>query len=141
MTSDPGLFLHYQLDDLDLPTVVVNGEPIRRATPGALADRIGLAYEARSERVDLAVIGGGPAGLAAAVYGASEGLTTVLLDAVGVGGQAATSSRSENYLGFPFGVSGGELTELGQVQAVKFGARLSSPCRVTSLVASGATSS
>jgi thioredoxin reductase (NADPH) len=127
----------YGLDHADLPTIVVLGEPLTHATPGILADRIGLTYKGTADTVDLAVVGGGPAGLAAAVYGASEGLSTVLLDGVGIGGQAAASSRIENYLGFPFGVSGGQLTELGQVQAVKFGARLSSPCTVASLDASG----
>ncbi|MCW2494677.1 FAD-dependent oxidoreductase [Jatrophihabitans sp.] len=127
----------YGLDAADLPVAVVLDDPIRQATPGMLAERIGLSYRGAAETVDLTVIGGGPAGLAAAVYGASEGLSTVLLDGVGVGGQAATSSRIENYLGFPFGVSGGELTDLGQVQAVKFGARLSSPCQVVSLDSTG----
>lgn len=127
----------YGLTSADLPVVIVNGEPLRRVTPAVLAERIGLSYRGGIGRIDLAVIGGGPAGLAAAVYGASEGLSTVLFDAVGIGGQAAATSRIENYLGFPFGLSGAQLTELGQVQAVKFGARLSSPCRVTRLDASG----
>lgn len=83
--------------------------------------------------VDLVVIGSGPAGLAAAVYGASEGLDTVVLDAVGVGGQAAASSRIENYVGFPSGISGGELTQRAAAQALKFGAQLSSPCEVSGL--------
>ena len=76
------------------------------------------------------MIGGGPAGLAAAVYGASEGLDTVLLDRVGPGGQAAASSRIENYFGFPSGLSGADLTGRAAVQAMKFGARLSAPCEV-----------
>jgi CRP-like cAMP-binding protein len=99
----------YGLAAADLPTVVVLGEPLTHATPGILADRIGLTYRGAAKTVDLAVVGGGPAGLAAAVYGASEGLSTVLLDGIGIGGQAAASSRIENYLGFPFGVSGIQL--------------------------------
>ncbi|MFC7648998.1 NAD(P)/FAD-dependent oxidoreductase [Streptosporangium lutulentum] len=77
--------------------------------------------------------GRGPAGLAAAVYGASEGLVTVLLDQSGLGGQAAKSARIENYLGFPQGVSGADLTRLAMVQALKFGVRIHSPCAVTGL--------
>ena len=127
----------YALTREDLPCVVVLGEPLPRATPGILAERIGLSYQDDQTTVDLAVVGGGPAGLAAAVYGASEGLATVLVDGVGVGGQAASSSRIENYLGFPFGVSGADLTELALVQAAKFGARLSSPCPVVALDAAG----
>ena len=74
------------------------------------------------------VVGGGPAGLAAAIYGASEGLRTVLLDAVAPGGQAAATSRIENYLGFPFGVSGGDLIGQASLQALKFGVRVYAPC-------------
>jgi thioredoxin reductase (NADPH) len=82
-------------------------------------------------------VGAGPAGLAAAVYGASEGLETVLLDAVATGGQAAASSRIENYMGFPFGLSGAALTGRAAVQALKFGAHLGSPCGVESLRSHG----
>ena len=77
--------------------------------------------------------GAGPGGLAAAVYGASEGLDTMLLDAVAVGGQAAASSRIENYLGFPFGLTGADLTARAELQAQKFGAQVSTPCTVTQL--------
>jgi thioredoxin reductase (NADPH) len=82
---------------------------------------------------DLLVIGGGPAGLAAAVYGASEGLSTILLESVAVGGQAGTSSRIENYLGFPAGISGAELAARAAIQAEKFEARLTFPCEAVSL--------
>jgi thioredoxin reductase (NADPH) len=82
---------------------------------------------------DLIVVGSGPAGLAAAVYGASEGLATVALDAVATGGQAGTSSRIENYLGFPSGISGGELADRAVIQAEKFGARLSVPSEARAL--------
>lgn len=118
----------------ELPVVLLGTEVLTRVTPGHLAERIGLSYSRPSgEQVDLTVIGAGPAGLAAAVYGASEGLDTVLLDATGPGGQAAASSRIENYLGFPNGLSGSELTGLASVQALKFGARIYSPCTVTTL--------
>ena len=87
--------------------------------------------------VDLLVVGCGPGGLAAAVYGASEGLRTLAVDAVAVGGQAGTSTRIENYLGFPAGLSGSELASRATVQAQKFGSRLTSPCEVTSVEARG----
>jgi thioredoxin reductase (NADPH) len=118
----------------DLPAVLTPGRVLRSATPGELAEHLGLSYHrAAGNAVDLAVVGGGPAGLAAAVYGASEGLQTVLIDAVATGGQAAASSRIENYLGFPLGVSGSELTGRASIQALKFGAELSSPCKAASL--------
>ena len=82
---------------------------------------------------DLVVVGAGPAGLAASVYAASEGLRTLTVDAVAVGGQAATSSRIENYLGFPTGISGQDLASRASIQAQKFGAVITSPCAVTSL--------
>src|SRR5258705_12772200 len=104
-----------------------------------MAQALGLAYRYTGTKpVDLTVIGSGPAGLGAAVYGASEGLDTVVLDAVGVGGQAAASSRIENYLGFPSGLSGKELTQRAALQAMKFGAQLSSPCRGVDLDTGGA---
>ena len=118
----------------DLPVVFVQGEPIPRATPGILAEKLGLAYaEAEDVTVDLAVVGAGPAGLAAAIYGASEGLSTVLLDRVAPGGQAAATSRIENYLGFPYGVSGADLIGQAQLQALKFGVRIFAPCEATAL--------
>lgn len=122
----------------DLPLVVTQRAVLRRATPGTLAEHLGLAFRAVPGRVyDLVVVGGGPAGLAAAVYGASEGLDTVLVDSVAVGGQAAASSRIENYLGFPSGLSGGELTARALVQAQKFGARINSPCAARRLHTGG----
>src|SRR5271168_5174538 len=103
-----------------------------------MAQALGLAYRHTGTKpVDLTVIGSGPAGLGAAVYGAPAGLYTVVLDAVGVGGQAAASSRIENYLGFPSGLSGQELTQRAALQAMKFGAQLSSPCRVVDLDTGG----
>src|ERR1019366_5714310 len=111
---------------------------LRRTTPGELAEHLGLSYHRAADKsIDVAVVGGGPAGLAAAVYGASEGLATILIDAVATGGQAAASSRIENYLGFPSGLSGAELTGRASIQALKFGAELSSPCKAASLDCSG----
>ena len=122
----------------DLPVVFVQGEPIRNATPGMLAEKIGLSYaEAEDLEVDLAVVGAGPAGLAAAIYGASEGLSTVLLDRVAPGGQASATSRIENYLGFPYGVSGADLIGQAQLQALKFGVRVFAPCEATGLESAG----
>ena len=86
---------------------------------------------------DLAVVGGGPAGLAAAVYGASEGLNTVVLERTAPGGQAGSSMRIENYLGFPTGLTGSELAERAVLQANKFGAVLSVPAQVTSVTFNG----
>ncbi|MDR5701715.1 FAD-dependent oxidoreductase [Agromyces aerolatus] len=118
----------------DLPVALVQGEPILRATPGRLAEVLGLAYTAEDDQsVDLAVVGAGPAGLAAAIYGASEGLRTVLLDSVAPGGQSAATSRIENYLGFPFGVSGDQLTSQASLQAFKFGVRVIAPCEAVRL--------
>jgi thioredoxin reductase (NADPH) len=113
----------------DLPIVIVSGHAVlRNPTITELAEATGLRQrDAERELVDLIVVGAGPSGLAAAVYGASEGLTTVVLDAVATGGQAATSSRIENYLGFPAGISGAELAERATIQAEKFGARIMIP--------------
>ncbi len=118
----------------DTPVVVTPTRVIRHATPGELADALGMAYHpVPGHTFDLVIIGAGPAGLGAAVYAASEGLDTVVLDAVAVGGQASASSRIENYLGFPQGISGEELTSRAAVQAQRFGALLNSPCRVVSM--------
>ncbi|MFE6526779.1 FAD-dependent oxidoreductase [Streptomyces sp. NPDC057794] len=118
----------------DLPVAVIGSEVLTGVTPGSLSERLDLAYRHTGDgTADLTVVGAGPAGLAAAVHGASEGLRTVLLDAVATGGQAATSARIENYLGFPFGLSGADLTARAAVQALKFGARIASPCSVVAL--------
>ncbi|WP_314506635.1 FAD-dependent oxidoreductase [uncultured Microbacterium sp.] len=122
----------------DLPVAFIQGEPMLRATPGMVAERLGLSYQANGDEiVDLVVVGGGPAGLAAAIYGASEGLSTVLLDAVAPGGQAAATSRIENFLGFPFGVSGGDLIGQASLQALKFGVRVYAPCEAVKLEPAG----
>ena len=127
------LMAAHGLTTSDLPAAVIFEKVLRRATPTDVASAIGLTYRPSEREVDLVVVGAGPAGLASAVYGASEGLVTVLLDANAAGGQAATSSRIENYLGFPRGVSGQELTRLALVQAMKFGAQLYSPCTVVAI--------
>jgi thioredoxin reductase (NADPH) len=124
----------FQIEPAELPVVISSGTVLRRATPGILSDYLGLTMGRLPDRCfDLVIIGGGPAGLAAAVYGASEGLRTLGVDMIAPGGQAGTSSRIENYFGFPMGLSGGELTQRGLVQAEKFGAQLSAPCAAVAL--------
>ena len=109
-----------------------------RARPTAeLAAKVGLATTPPADFYDLIVIGGGPAGLGAAVYGASEGLRTVLVEQIATGGQAGQSSRIENYLGFPDGVSGGQLTDRARRQAVKFGAEVLTTREVIGLEVNG----
>ncbi|MGW7102639.1 FAD-dependent oxidoreductase [Streptomyces sp. NPDC054838] len=123
----------------ETPVVLWKGERVLRNPSNAeLARLIGLPAPSPEsshtpERCDVMVVGAGPAGLAAAVYGASDGLTTVTVEAVATGGQAATSSRIENYLGFPSGISGGELIERAVLQTHKFGARLMMPAQVNGL--------
>src|SRR5208283_5392721 len=87
-----------------------------------------------SQEVDFAIVGGGPAGLAAAVYASSEGLSTLMLDRLGPGGQAGSSSRIENFIGFPAGLSGADLAMRGVLQMLKFGARIVAPVDVKNLV-------
>jgi thioredoxin reductase (NADPH) len=127
-----------QANDLspdDLPVVIVPRQhALRRPTNMELAAALGMLEPLDVHEVfDLAIVGGGPAGLAAAVYGASEGLDTIVLESEAPGGQAGTSSKIENYLGFPTGISGRALAGRAQVQAQKFGARLAVPRRVTRL--------
>jgi thioredoxin reductase (NADPH) len=123
----------------DMPVVVTPTGVLRHPTPGELAETLGLSYQSVEGRVyDVAVVGAGPAGLAAAVYAASEGLSAVVLDAVGPGGQAGTSSMIENYLGFPRGISGQELTERAAAQVQKFGVSITSPCDAVGLVVGSA---
>lgn len=123
----------------DFPVFITPTTTLRRATAAQASHELGLTYRpasgARDRVWDVIVVGGGPAGLAAAVYGASEGLATLLLEAVAVGGQAAASSRIENYLGFTSGISGAELTGRAAIQAQKFGAQLNSPNMVTAAAA------
>ena len=123
----------------DLPesgTAVITGrfEVLAGPTPLELARALGMDLDVeKDELFDLLVIGGGPGGLAAAVYGASEGLCTLVVDDTAIGGQAGTSSRIENYLGFSTGISGTELAHEGEIQALKFGARIAVPRRATGL--------
>ncbi len=125
---------NFDLQPAELPVVIVSGTVLRRPTPGAVAEYLGLTVANLPERCyDLVIVGGGPAGLAAAVYAASEGLRTLGVDMTAPGGQAGTSSRIENYFGFPTGVSGADLTQRGLVQAEKFGASLSAPCTAVTL--------
>ncbi|MDG2534687.1 FAD-dependent oxidoreductase [Sphingomonas sp. HITSZ_GF] len=123
---DAGGFLEcFQLTDADLPVVLVRGQALRRPSNAQVADALGLTVELDQNHVhDVAVVGGGPAGLASAVYAASEGLDTIVIESIAPGGQAGTSSKIENYLGFPTGISGQALAGRAQVQAQKFGARL-----------------
>ncbi len=117
-----------------LPFVACNrGTRAPRPTVTRLAECLGLKRQIRTEPFDLVIVGAGPAGLAAAVYGASEGLATIVLDRFGPGGQAGTSSRIENYMGFPAGLSGAELANRGYLQALKFGAELVAPVEVRSI--------
>ncbi len=117
-----------------LPLVIFpDGAVLHAPTPAAVAEKIGLKTQATQPFYDLAIVGGGPAGLAAAVYGASEGLRTVMIERNAPGGQAGTSSRIENYLGFPNGLSGGELARRAVTQAKRFGVEILTPQEVTGL--------
>jgi thioredoxin reductase (NADPH) len=118
----------------ETPVVIWGGRALRDPSNAELAQAIGLREPNVTEDVyDLLVVGAGPAGLAAAVYGSSEGLVTAALDTVATGGQAGTSSRIENYLGFPSGLSGAELADRAVIQAEKFGAHISVPAEATAL--------
>jgi thioredoxin reductase (NADPH) len=114
-----------------LPLVLfADGVQLGDPDPTAVAEKVGLKTRAEKPFYDLAVVGAGPAGLAAAVYGASEGLKTIIVEREAPGGQAGTSSRIENYLGFPAGLSGADLTRRGVAQARKFGAEILNPQEV-----------
>ncbi len=128
------LLREFEVGPSELPVVISSGSVLRRPTPGSLSEYLGLTIGSLPDRCfDLVIVGGGPAGLAAAVYGASEGLRTLGVEMVAPGGQAGTSSRIENYFGFPTGISGSDLTQRGVVQAEKFGAVLSTPCQALAL--------
>jgi thioredoxin reductase (NADPH) len=121
-------------DRLSLPLVILSdGDSLIQPSIAQVADRIGLRTQAQKPFYDLIIVGGGPAGLAAAVYGASEGLHTVAIEREAPGGQAGTSSRIENYLGFPSGLSGGDLARRAVTQARRFGVEILSPQEVTGI--------
>ena len=122
----------------NLPIVLFpDGTKLLESLPADVAQKVGLRTRAQTDFYDLAIIGGGPAGLAAAVYGASEGLKTVMVERQAPGGQAGMSSRIENYLGFPTGLSGGDLARRAVVQAQRFGVEILSPQEAVSVRTEG----
>jgi thioredoxin reductase (NADPH) len=122
------------LADRKIPMLYLpGGELLLQPDLNELADKLGLKTRAGLEFYDLAIVGGGPAGLAAAVYGASEGLKTVMLEGEAPGGQAGLSSRIENYLGFPSGLSGADLARRAVTQAKRFGVEILAPVLTASL--------
>jgi thioredoxin reductase (NADPH) len=142
LEDDPGtesLLQQLGVPPEDTPIVILYGRQLlRNPSNTELAAAIGHTVTTPVQDVcDLVVVGAGPAGLSAAVYGASEGLATVVLDAVATGGQAGTSARIENYLGFPAGISGAELAERAVIQAGKFGAEITVPAQATALDRAG----
>jgi thioredoxin reductase (NADPH) len=140
--TDPqvdGLLKQFGVTEADTPVVAcAHCLMLRNPSNRQLADAVGIRQPLGETVYDLAVVGGGPAGLAAAVYGASEGLQTVVLEQTAPGGQAGGSMRIENYLGFPTGLTGSELASRAVLQANKFGAHLSVPTPVTRLEFEGA---
>jgi thioredoxin reductase (NADPH) len=121
-----------------LPVVIAHdGQVMVQPTPAEVADAVGLTTTVSADVYDLVIIGGGPAGLGAAVYGASEGLRTLIVERRATGGQAGQSSRIENYLGFPDGIPGAQLTERARMQAQKFGAEILTTRAVEKLVLTG----
>jgi thioredoxin reductase (NADPH) len=123
--------------DAGTPAVIFGSKvPITDATPDKIARLLGLNIDfSDDQRFDVLIVGGGPAGVAAAVYAGAEGLCALVVEDIALGGQAGASSRIENYMGFPTGISGADLLWRGVVQAMKFGARFAIPCRVTALQA------
>jgi thioredoxin reductase (NADPH) len=121
-------------DPTEIPVVITTeGRPLLAPSDAEIAAAVGLTVDPATDFYDLIVVGGGPAGLGSAVYGASEGLRTLLVERQAAGGQAGQSSRIENYLGFPDGVSGAQLTDRARRQAVKFGAEMLTARDVTAL--------
>jgi thioredoxin reductase (NADPH) len=128
------LLQRFNVNISDTPIVSYGNEwLLRNPSNGQLAKKIGLTHQFHDEIYDLVIVGAGPAGLAAAVYGASEGLKTIVIEMTAPGGQAGTSSKIENYLGFPTGISGMELAARATLQAEKFGAQLSISSRADNL--------
>jgi thioredoxin reductase (NADPH) len=137
LESDPHvetLLAQFMVKPDETPVVVCSDEQLLRNPSNAeLVECVGVWHPLEKILYDLAIVGAGPAGLAAAVYGASEGLKTLFLDMLGPGGQAGTSSKIENYMGFPMGISGSELANRTVLQAQKFGAALTAPAEVMEL--------
>lgn len=128
------LLREFQVTEDETPVVVLpSGQVLNRPDNATLAEALGITRPIEDKTYDLVIIGAGPAGLAAAVYGASEGLSTLVIDDNGPGGQAGTSSRIENYMGFPTGLTGQDLADRAVAQAERFGAQLLIPGVVTSL--------
>lgn len=115
------------------PIVSCNGHTVSSPSLSKLAECIGISRNVDGKLFDLVIVGAGPAGLAAAVYATSEGIKTLVIDGVGPGGQAGSSSKIENFIGFPSGISGGELANRGYLQALKFGAQFIAPITVKSI--------
>src|SRR5450755_2725004 len=125
-------------DAANLPIVLFpDGTKLLESLPADVAQKVGLRTRAQTDFYDLAIVGGGPAGLAAAVYGASEGLHTVMIEKEAPGGQAGMSSRIENYLGFPAGLSGNDLARRAVTQAQRFGVEILSPQEVVAVRVEG----
>ena len=126
--SDEARELGDSVDSSELPLVILpDGARLLNPDPTTLAEHIGLETKAKQDFYDLVIVGAGPGGLASAVYGGSEGLRTVLIEREAPGGQAGTSSYIENYLGFPSGLSGGDLARRGVAQARRFGVEILTP--------------
>jgi len=122
-----------QVDLSRLPAVVCSDEVVHEPTLPGIAHCLGISRDVPDELFDLVIVGAGPAGLAAAVYAGSEGLRTMVLDQVGPGGQAGSSSKIENYMGFPAGLSGADLANRGFMQALKFGVTFNAPIAVLAI--------
>jgi thioredoxin reductase (NADPH) len=135
-SSADALLAQLRVAPRETPLVIVYGRMLRNPSNAELAAAIGLPVPSvTGDERDLIVVGAGPAGLSAAVYGASEGMRVTVLDGVATGGQAGTSSRIENYLGFPSGISGAELADRAVLQAQKFGASFAVPAQATAVAA------
>lgn len=123
-----GLLSLHSCNTKELPVVILeNGQVLADPSLPALAETLGMSVAATDDLYDVVIVGGGPAGMAAAVYGGSEGLKTLLIEKRAPGGQAGTSSRIENYLGFPSGLSGSELTRRAMAQTLRFGVEVITP--------------
>jgi thioredoxin reductase (NADPH) len=139
LETDPGgdaLVRELAIVEADLPLLISGATVLRNPTIIEAANALNLRHPNKTAKVpwDLVIVGGGPGGLGAAVYAATEGLKTILVDAIAVGGQASTSARIENYLGFPAGISGSDLADRAAVQARRFGLRTAVPERARALI-------